>query len=108
MTPWWWPGAIGDADMPKPRDLEKQYRAALQAYLKSDTEQNLEKAYGMGRKAIADGYGVLQLAALFQKVMEDVLAQVRAAKRTEHAVQLALGFFSESLSPFEMTLRGFI
>jgi PAS domain S-box-containing protein len=105
--PWWWPGAIGDADMPKPRELERQYRAALNAYLKSDTEQNLEKAYGVGRKAIADGYGVLQVAAVFKKVLHNILTDLRAAKRTGEAIDLAMHFFTESLSPFEMTLRGF-
>jgi PAS domain S-box-containing protein len=93
--------------MPAARDLDKQYRAALQAYLREDTEQNLEKAYGLGRKAIANGYGVLQLAAVFEHILEDVLAKVPASKRTEQAVAKAMSFFSESLSPFEMTLRGF-
>jgi PAS domain S-box-containing protein len=93
--------------MPKPRDLETEYRTALHAFLKSDTEQNLEKAYGVGRKAIADGYGVLQVAAVFQKVLLDVLKELSATKRTEEAFQLAMSFFTESLSPFEMTLRGF-
>src|SRR6185436_543756 len=98
------PGAI----MPRGRELEKQYRAALNAFLKSDTEQNLEKAYGVGRKAIADGFGVLQVAAMFQKVLAGVLDDLRAAKKTEHAVELAMEFFRESISPFEMTLRAFI
>jgi len=93
--------------MPKPWDLEKEYRAALLAYLWSHTEQNLEKAYGVGRKAIADGYGVLELAAVFHQVLVDILVTLRAAKRTEETVDLAMSFFSESLSPFEMTLRGF-
>jgi PAS domain S-box-containing protein len=94
--------------MTNPRELEKQYRSALLAFIQADTEQNLEKAYGVGRKAIADGYGVLQLAAAFQNVLKDVLSDLQAAKRTEHAVELAMSFFNESLSPFEMTLRGFI
>src|SRR6185436_14537422 len=93
--------------MPRGRELEKQYRAALQGFLKSDTEQNLEKAYGVGRKAIADGYGVLQVAAVFQKVLDGVLEKAAATKRTGKTVERALVFFCESLSPFEMTLRGF-
>lgn len=91
----------------KPSDLENGYRAALDAFLASDTEQNLEKAYGVGRKAIADGYGVLQVTAAFQKVLGEVLSDLKVAGQTEQAVQLAMSFFSESLSPFEMTLRGF-
>jgi PAS domain S-box-containing protein len=94
--------------MTKTRELEEHYRAALLAFIHADSEQNLEKAYGVGRKAIADGYGVLQLAAAFQKVLRDVLSELRDADRTEHSVELALSFFNESLSPFEMTLRGFI
>jgi PAS domain S-box-containing protein len=93
--------------MAQARDLERQYRTALQAYLKLDTEQNLEKAYGLGRKAVAAGYGVLQITAVFRHVLETVLADVPASKKTEKAVERAMNFFNESLSPFEMTLRAF-
>ena len=93
--------------MSKPRDLDKEYRAALEDFLKSDSEQNLEKAYGVGRKAIADGYGVLQLTAVFQRILLEILSDLRVDQRTDHVIELAMSFFNESLSPFEMTLRGF-
>jgi PAS domain S-box-containing protein len=93
--------------MPQASDLEKQYRTALQDYLKENTEQNLEKAYGVGRKAIADGYGVLQVAAVFEKVLRSLLTKVPASQKTMNTLERAMGFFTESLSPFEMTLRGF-
>ncbi len=89
------------------REFENQYRSALHSFLESTTEQNLERAYGVARKAIAMELGVLDVAAVFHKLLGEVLVKLPASKRAEKTVDRAMSFFHESLSPFEMTLRGF-
>src|SRR5579872_620679 len=81
--------------------------AALRNYLAEKNERALHQAYELGRKTIADGLGVIDMA----KIHEDVLlALLPKSNTTKESVQVARGagtFLTESLSPFEMTHRGF-
>ena len=103
-----WRDVTVDIDMTQfLREFECQYRDALQVFLEGETEHALEKAYGVGRKAIGGGLGVLDLAAVYQKALSEILAATPAQQETGKLLDRAMVFFIESLSPFEMTLRGF-
>ncbi|KAB2940738.1 MAG: sensory transduction histidine kinase [Candidatus Methanoperedens nitroreducens] len=90
-----------------PDELRKQYISALQDYLEEGKEKSLERAYELGRKAIADGRGILDMAAVHQDVLITVLPQAIKQGEIEETLKKAAQFFSESIAPFEMTFRGF-
>ncbi|MDL5502618.1 MAG: PAS domain S-box protein, partial [Candidatus Methanoperedens sp.] len=61
----------------------------------------------IGRKAIADGKGILDMAAVHQDALVTVLPKTIKRGEIEETLKKAAQFFSESIAPFEMTFRGF-
>lgn len=84
-------------------EFEKQYISTLQDYLEGGGEKALERAYELGRKAIADGRGILNIAAVHNAALLRMLAPEESADAVKKAGQ----FFAESIAPFEITFRGF-
>jgi signal transduction histidine kinase len=89
------------------RDREKAYSRALEDYLSSGSEAALQSAYEIGRIALGDGLGVLEMAALHHAVLAQVLAQLRPPESLKQRLERAREFFGESLSPYEMAHRGY-
>jgi signal transduction histidine kinase len=87
------------------RQLRRTYGAALREYLAGAGEEPLARAYEIGRRALGDGLGLLGLIA----VHEDAVAALVRERRVSAARLLAASgvFLAESLSPFEMTHRGY-
>ena len=86
--------------------LLHQYQAALRDYLAGAGEMALAHAYELGRKAVSEGLGVLEMMAIHRKTLDNVLGDV--AKHGEgNLVVKAEEFLAESLSPFEITHRAF-
>jgi signal transduction histidine kinase len=75
--------------------LTREYSVALKKFLNDEHESLLERAYCVGRDAIASGLGVLDVASIHQQAL--------GARSSENAWT----FFWEALSPFEVTHRGF-
>ncbi len=90
----------------KLRTLTRRYVATLGKYLANRREAVLEEAYGLGRGAIARGLGVLNMARIHEEALEVVL-RPRLEKAGDRVLKTAGTFFIESLSPFEVTHRGF-
>ena len=88
-------------------ELAEQYELALADYLASAGEAALEGAYRVGRRALADALGVMELSAIHQEALGRVLRDCRTAEECARAAAAATGFFAESLAPYEMALRGF-
>src|SRR2546425_6913289 len=53
--------------------LADRYKAALQEHLATEGERSLQRACQLGRSAFADGWGVLEMAALHHKTLTAVL-----------------------------------
>ena len=87
-------------------ELEKDYGAALDAFLKGGGEEVLKRAYDLGRRAVNEGVGLLSVIMLHQQSLGDLVEKAKPAKRLQ-AVRLALQFLAESMAPFEMAHRGF-
>ena len=85
----------------------RQYQAALRHYLAQEQEALLQKAYELGRQAIASGLGVLDVARIHQEALALCLSPVRPAREHPDALVAAEIFFMEMLSPFEAAHRGF-
>jgi signal transduction histidine kinase len=81
--------------------LHADYRAALERYLEGPGESTLEKAYEMGRRALASRLGLLELTLIHLEA-----ARALDTGGTERRRQ-AEAFLLESLTPFEMTHRAF-
>ncbi len=85
-------------------ELLAQYASALKDYLFGGGEGALQRAYELGRSALAGGLGVLEMAAIHRQA----LVRILSAGERDRAGTIAAGqFFAESLSPFEMTHRGY-
>jgi light-regulated signal transduction histidine kinase (bacteriophytochrome) len=85
---------------PKRAQLEHEYKAALRDAVAGAGEVALSHAYELGRVAAAGGVGVVDLVAIHDAAMREVLG--------DSAPPMEVGqFVTEALSPFEMTHRGF-
>lgn len=87
----------------KLRDLKKDYVTEVKSYVSAPGEAALQRAYELGRRAMAEGLGVLDLAAS----QREALVQNGIPVEHHHPINRAFEFFAESLSPFEMTHRSF-
>jgi len=86
--------------------LAREYIAALTAYLEKGDEASLSHAYELGRRAMFEGLGVMDMALLHERALEAVVLPPAADKQLRLAAA-AGHFFRELLSPYEMTLRGY-
>ena len=82
--------------------FEKEYEAALRAYASGAGEEELQHAYQLGRAALSDGLGILDVAAMHGRAF----GAMARASLTEKVTARASAFLVESLAPFEMSLRG--
>ena len=87
--------------------LARRYAAALQRYWEDEQEAVLGEAYELGRSAVARGLGVLDMARSHQQALARALAPPFRPESFAGALRAAEAFFLESLSPFEVTHRGF-
>lgn len=87
--------------------LERAYAIALEEYLSLGGEDALRNAYEIGRAALADGRGVLAMAATHHAAMTQTLAATDPSASIAQHLNRAQEFFNESLSPYEIAHRGF-
>src|SRR5260221_5317508 len=108
MTRWCWSPVIWENAMnDQLHKLSRVYDVTLRKYLTDEQEAGLEQALELGRKAIAQGLGVLDMARVHQEALEKMFRSPAGTKSEEHILQAAEAFLLESLSPFEATHRGF-
>src|SRR3989475_2681191 len=89
------------------RDLRDQYTRSLQDYLAEAGETNLHHAYELGRQALAEGLGILEIASMHHHALATVAGSIRTPEEMRNISKSAEKFFAEALSPFEMAHRGF-
>jgi PAS domain S-box-containing protein len=83
-----------------------EFDAALRDYLGGSGELALHRAYELGRKALGERLSVLDLVAAHSELLAELLTG-GVTPDSEGLVARATEFFVESLSPYEMTHRGF-
>jgi two-component system sensor histidine kinase UhpB len=88
-------------------DLRDRYTQTLHEYLADPAETKLHRAYELGRRALDEGLGLLEMVSLHHHVLATVLGSVRTLEEMRNITQTAENFFAEALSPFEMAHRGF-
>lgn len=87
--------------------LRRRYTAALGRYLANRHEAVLEQAYELGRLAIAQKLGVLDMVRVHGDAVGERLHRLSKAADCQRVLRGAENFFLEALSPFEATHRGF-
>jgi two-component system sensor histidine kinase UhpB len=88
-------------------DLSDQYIGGLRDYLRGGGESALRSAYELGRRALMEGLGVLEITVLYHQALSQALSHTLTATENARVIQAGETFFLESLAPFEMTHRGF-
>jgi signal transduction histidine kinase len=84
------------------QDLE----ALLQEHLKEgESEETLQRAYELGRRALAGGVGILGMIALHQGLVRRIVQEEGASGAKLERLAAAQVLFLEVLSPYEMTHR---
>lgn len=87
--------------------LEEQYTTALRTFLLIEGEVGLQQAYELGRQALGQGLGVLEMAGIYHKALVSVLSHASSPEERARMLKAGQDFFMESLSVFEMAHRGF-
>jgi len=87
--------------------FDGDYLDALRDCLAQGGEAVLQRAYELGRRAMREGLGLLELAEIHHRALGDLQAQVASAEEQALVLRAAEMFFAESLAPFEMAYRGF-
>ena len=85
-------------------ELDRDYREALTAHLREPGEATLVRAYELGRRALEQGAGLIDLSAMHHRALTAVLS---GSALQPELVAAAAAFHAELLSPFEMTIRGY-
>ena len=86
--------------------LADRYAAAFSLHLAEGGESGLGAAYDLGRKAVEDRLGAIDLAEAHHLALEGVLNQAPAERHAE-LVRTAAEFLREALSTFEIAARGY-
>src|SRR5689334_11055781 len=89
-----------------PTSIRGDYAGTLGGYLTQADEAARLHAHELGRQALTDGLGVLDFVTLHQQVLAHFGAAGLFAL-DQRQLELAAEFLAESLSPFEMSLRGY-
>ncbi len=94
---------------PKADNLGREYSVALHHYLRRGGEAALLRAYELGRQGLDEGRGVLSMVELHKEAMTQVLSS-NGYKNclTARDFTRASDFFTESMSPYEMTHRAYV
>jgi signal transduction histidine kinase len=88
-------------------EVVKPYAYTLGKYLAGASEVTLQEAYEIGRRACAEGLGVLDVARVHNEALTAQLRRTRTPEEGARLAERAETFLAECLSPFEMTHRGY-
>jgi light-regulated signal transduction histidine kinase (bacteriophytochrome) len=88
------------------RNLTEQYSAQLATHFAASTESVLLDAHELGRRAVSDGVGVLDLVNVHHHALRALVAAGGVPTGGKY-LDTAAEFLAEALSPFEMMLRGY-
>src|SRR5688572_22920808 len=88
--------------------FSRRYRAALLDYLLGNGEAGLSTAYDLGRSAIDEDLGLLPILRAHQRAVNAILETAQNLSDSLKRLRAAEEFLMETLSPFEMTYRGYL
>ncbi|MGN6668007.1 MAG: PAS domain-containing protein [Trinickia sp.] len=86
--------------------LRAEYLSGLRTYLEDESEAGLAFAYELGRRAMVEGLGLLDMGALHRAAL-DTLVLPAAFTEQPRLMEAATAFFNELLAPFELSIEGY-
>jgi len=89
-----------------PPTVEEEYRSAFGEYAQRGGEAALERAYELGRRAIAEKKSLMEIASLHHQTIHRMLVNTQEAARRQEVLAAGSEFLAETLSPYEMAHRG--
>jgi hypothetical protein len=90
------------------RRLHQDYAAAFLGYLARRDESGLRAAYELGRSAVSDPVGLLNLVRVHHEVLVGVLRTARTPEEVQDLGDAAAAFLIDALTSFQMTQRGYL
>jgi len=84
------------------------YRAALLGYLLSGGEDKLARAHDLGREAIDNGAGLLDILRAHHRAVNALLEFTPDPRRSVERLKGAQDFLMEALSAFDMVCRSYV
>jgi signal transduction histidine kinase len=87
--------------------LEKQYQAALSAHVAGAGEASLTRGYELGRDALTKGRSIPDIIGVHNAALQTLLVETNSQCTAQAVLDSAAAFLAETLSPFEMTHRGY-
>jgi Signal transduction histidine kinase regulating C4-dicarboxylate transport system len=88
-------------------EVVEHYMSALLDHLAGEGEAALRYAFELGRRALAEGVGLLDLTAVHHEALSNLLRGSLTPEECVRVVTQAGEIFAEMLAPFEMTQRGY-
>jgi len=76
--------------------LEEQYTAALRDSIARMGEPSLHQAYELGRRALADGLGLLDMASMYHKALAAGLPRDSTPEETELILRAGASFLPKA------------
>lgn len=89
------------------RRLRQDYAAAFLGYLARRDESGLRAAYELGRNAVSEPIGLLNLVHIHHEVLVDVLRTARTPEEVQDTGDAAAAFLIDALTSFQMAQRGY-
>lgn len=86
--------------------IEREYSRALERHLERGEEATLHSAYEIGRRALGEGLGVLDMVAIIHRSLLAACQGIGTRAEVQRTLVGLESFLLESLSPFEMAHRG--
>ncbi|HKQ59675.1 MAG TPA: ATP-binding protein [Candidatus Polarisedimenticolaceae bacterium] len=87
-------------------ELRRRYAATLRGFLELRGESGLSGAYELGRQALREQLGVMELSTIHHEAVETLRRSSPALLVPAEAGGALQSFFIEALSPFEIVHRG--
>ena len=106
MTAMVWPAASPAVTDPV-RALVDRYVVAFRTYASDPGEFALVRAYELGRVALIQGLGVLEMVTVHSVALTVALDSTAREAERDRLLEASEKFLVEALSPFEMAHRGF-
>jgi Phosphoserine phosphatase RsbU, N-terminal domain len=88
--------------------LRRDYTPPFLSYLTRLDEAGLSAAYELGRQAIDQNIGLLDLVRVHNDVYTDVVSTARSLEEAQGLARAASAFLLEAIASFEMTQRAFM
>lgn len=88
--------------------LRLDYAPVMLRHLSQQDESGLQSAYELGRGAMRDSVGLLEVVRVHNEVFLDVHAAARDLEESRRTARAAGALLLELVAAFEMTQRGFM